>query len=70
MIKDALTLDVAANPDFSQVESDEPQVTINQRFEVQFPEKRPFFIENASYFKTPEELFFSRRIVDPSSVRG
>ena len=66
VIKDALTLDVAANPDFSQVESDEPQVTINQRFEVQFPEKRPFFIENSSYFKTPEELFFSRRIVDPS----
>jgi hypothetical protein len=65
VIKDALTLDVAANPDFSQVESDEPQVTINQRFEVQFPEKRPFFIENASYFKTREDLFFSRRIVDP-----
>jgi len=65
VVRDALTLDVALNPDFSQVESDEPQVTINQRFEVQFPEKRPFFIENASYFSTPEELFFSRRIVDP-----
>ncbi len=65
VIKDALTLDLAANPDFSQVESDEPQVTINQRFEVQFPEKRPFFIENASYFRTPETLFFSRRIADP-----
>lgn len=66
VIRDALTLDVAANPDFSQVESDEPQVTINQRFEVQFPEKRPFFIENAAYFTTPEQLFFSRRIADPS----
>ncbi|MGE5361943.1 MAG: DUF5916 domain-containing protein [Bacteroidales bacterium] len=65
VLKDALTLDFAANPDFSQVESDEPQVTINQRFEVQFPEKRPFFIENSSYFNTPEELFFSRRIIDP-----
>jgi hypothetical protein len=65
VIKDALTLDVALNPDFSQVESDEPQVTINQRFEVQFPEKRPFFIENSSYFNTQEELFFSRRIADP-----
>ena len=65
VIKDALTVDLALNPDFSQVESDEPQVTINQRFEVQFPEKRPFFIENASYFATEEELFFSRRIVDP-----
>ena len=53
------------NPDFSQVESDEPQVTINQRFEVFFPEKRPFFLENAGYFQTPVNLFFSRRIRDP-----
>jgi hypothetical protein len=65
VIQDALTLDLALNPDFSQVESDEPQVTINQRFEVQFPEKRPFFIENSSYFTTREDLFFSRRIADP-----
>jgi hypothetical protein len=65
VIKDAFTLDLTFNPDFSQVESDEPQVTINQRFEVFFPEKRPFFIENASYFATPIQLFFSRRIADP-----
>ena len=65
VIKDALTLDLTVNPDFSQVESDEPQVTINQRFEVFFEEKRPFFIENASYFETPANLFFSRRIADP-----
>jgi len=65
VIKDAVTLDVTVNPDFSQVESDEPQVTINQRFEVFFPEKRPFFIENANYFETPENLFHSRRIADP-----
>ncbi len=65
VIHDSLTLDVALNPDFSQVESDDPQVTVNQRFEVQFPEKRPFFLENNGYFVTPENLFFSRRIVDP-----
>jgi hypothetical protein len=65
VVKDAFTLDLTLNPDFSQVESDEPQVTINQRFEVFFPEKRPFFIENASYFETPINLFFSRRIADP-----
>jgi hypothetical protein len=65
VLKDALTLDVALNPDFSQVESDEPQVTINRRFEVYFPEKRPFFIENAGIFYTPITLFFSRRIADP-----
>jgi hypothetical protein len=65
IVKDALALDIAINPDFSQVESDEPQVTINQRYEVFFPEKRPFFMENAGYFKTPQQLFFSRRIADP-----
>jgi len=63
--RDALTFDVTLNPDFSQVESDDPQVTINQRFAVFFPEKRPFFIENAGFFQTPINLFFSRRIADP-----
>jgi hypothetical protein len=65
VLHDSLTLDVALNPDFSQVESDDPQVTVNQRFEVQFPEKRPFFLENNGFFTTQENLFFSRRIVDP-----
>jgi len=63
--KDALTFDVTLNPDFSQVESDDPQVTLNQRFAVFFPEKRPFFIENAGFFMTPVNLFFSRQIADP-----
>src|SRR5260370_13032514 len=65
VLRDSLALDVTVNPDFSQVESDDPQVTINQRYEVQFPEKRPFFIENSGYFATPINLFFTRRIVDP-----
>src|SRR5712671_4654579 len=63
--KDSLTFDLTLNPDFSQVESDDPQVTINQRFAVFFPEKRPFFIENAGFFMTPINLFFSRQIADP-----
>src|SRR5216684_4061424 len=63
--KDSLTFDLTLNPDFSQVESDDPQVTINQRFAVFFPEKRPFFIENAGFFMTTINLFFSRQIMDP-----
>ena len=66
VIHDATTLDVAVNPDFSQVEPDEPQVTVNQRFEKKVEEKRPFFLESAGYFVTPIELFFSRRIADPT----
>lgn len=67
VLNDALVLDLTANPDFSQVESDEPQVTVNQRFEVFFPERRPFFRENADVFETPTNLFFSRRIADPGA---
>jgi hypothetical protein len=65
VLKDKFVLDATINPDFSQVESDEPQVTVNQRFEVLFPEKRPFFLENSNYFTTPINLVFTRRIVDP-----
>jgi hypothetical protein len=65
VLHDNLVLDVTANPDFSQVESDEPQITVNQRFEVFFPERRPFFLENSDFFKTPVDLFFTRRIGDP-----
>ena len=65
VLKDNLTLDVTANPDFGQIESDEPQVTVNQRFEVFFPERRPFFLENSDYFQTPINLVFTRRIADP-----
>ncbi len=65
VLKDSLVLDVTLNPDFSQVESDQPQTTVNQRFEVFFPEKRPFFLENAGFFRTPINLLFTRRIADP-----
>ena len=65
VLGDAFTLDATLNPDFSQVESDDPQVTVNQRYRVYFPEKRPFFLDNASYFKTPVNLFFTRNVADP-----
>jgi hypothetical protein len=65
VLKDALVLDATINPDFGQVESDDPQVTVNQRFEVFFPEKRPFFQENSSYFDTLINLNFTRRIAEP-----
>lgn len=70
---DSVVLDTTINPDFAQVESDEPQNTINQRFEVYFPEKRPFFLENSNFFEAPlifvgtqGRMVFTRRIADPS----
>jgi hypothetical protein len=65
VLKDSLVLDATINPDFAQVESDDPQITVNQRFEVFFPEKRPFFLENSNFFATPVNLVFTRRIADP-----
>ncbi len=70
VIHDSLVFDATLNPDFSQVESDDPQNTVNQRFEVFFPEKRPFFLENANFFETlnfyqSTRLLFTRRIADP-----
>lgn len=61
----SLTLDATYNTDFAQVEVDDLQVNLD-RFNLFFPEKRPFFLENAGIFSvgTPREveLFFSRRI--------
>ncbi len=61
----SLTLDTTLNTDFAQVEVDETQINLT-RFDVFFPEKRPFFLENSGTFDfgTPREteIFFSRRI--------
>ena len=46
-----LTADFTLNPDFSQIESDRPQVEVNQRFALFFPELRPFFLEGAEIFQ-------------------
>ena len=49
-IRPNLTLDATVNTDFAQVEADEEQVNLT-RFDLFFPEKRPFFLENASTFQ-------------------
>ncbi len=67
VFRDHFTLDLTANPDFSQVESEDPQITVNQRYAVYFPEKRPFFLENEDFFRTPMNLMFTRNIGDPSA---
>lgn len=64
-ITPSLVLDATYNTDFAQVEVDELQVNLD-RFSLFFPEKRPFFLENAGQFAVGNprevELFFSRRI--------
>jgi hypothetical protein len=60
-----LSLTGTVNPDFSQVEADVGQVTVNERFAVFFPEKRPFFLEGLEQFDTPNALIYTRRISAP-----
>ena len=63
-----LTADFTANPDFSQIESDLPQIEVNQRFPLFFPELRPFFLEGAEIFNIPApvNLVHTRTLVDPN----
>lgn len=62
-----LTADFTVNPDFSQIESDRPQVEVNRRFPLFFRELRPFFVEGAEIFSLPGPVTFvhTRTIVDP-----
>jgi hypothetical protein len=59
------TLNATVNPDFSQVEADAVQLELNTRFALQFPEKRPFFLEGADLYLTPLEAVFTRTVADP-----
>ena len=64
-ITPSLSLDLTVNTDFAQVEVDNEQVDLT-RFSLFFPEKRPFFLENAGRFAVGSnrsaQMFFSRRI--------
>ncbi len=60
-----LTLNGTANPDFSQVESDAQQFAFDPRQEIFFSEKRPFFLDGIEQFATPNQLIYTRRIIQP-----
>lgn len=62
-----LTADFTLNPDFSQIESDRPQIEVNQRFPLFFPELRPFFLEGQEIYEAPGpvNLLHTRTILDP-----
>ena len=53
------------NPDFSQVESDATQISVNSPFAIFYPEKRPFFLDGADLFTTQMRQFYSRMINNP-----
>lgn len=59
------TLQATLNPDFSQVEADVAQLSINNTFALFFDEQRPFFTENADYFSSNQNLVYTRNIGSP-----
>lgn len=61
-----LTLSATVNPDFSQVEADVKQLDINTQFTLEYPEKRPFFLEGIDFFSTQINGVHTRTLVDPS----
>jgi len=73
ILSTSMNLDLTLNPDFSQVEVDQQQTNLD-RFELFYPEKRQFFLENSDIFASlgTEEMrpFFSRRIGLDSPVLG
>lgn len=57
------SLDAVINPDFSQIESDADQISVNTTFALYFEEKRPFFLIGRELMQTP--MYYSRSINDP-----
>lgn len=65
-LSNALTVDGTLNPDFSQIESDIPQVSANTRFALSYPEKRAFFLEGVDLLTTPLRAVYTRSITAPA----
>lgn len=60
-----LTGEIAINPDFSQVESDAGVIDVNTTNAISYPEKRPFFLEGTSMFRTKLNVVYTRMLNDP-----
>ena len=60
-----MTINLAVNPDFSQVEADALKLDINEPFALSYEERRPFFYEGVDYFATNFSAVYTRTIRDP-----
>ena len=65
-LPDADTIvDATINPDFSQIEADTAQISVNERFALFYPEKRPFFLEHVDLLQSPIQAIYTRTITQP-----
>ncbi|HUV29687.1 MAG TPA: DUF5916 domain-containing protein [Acidobacteriota bacterium] len=60
-----VTVEATYNPDFSQVEADAGQISVNTTFALFYPERRPFFQEGSDLFRTVFNSFYTRTVNDP-----
>ena len=68
-----ITIEGVLNPDFSQIESDAAQISVNTTFALFYPERRPFFLEGSDLFRPGMQgffgpslqVFYSRTVNDP-----
>ncbi len=60
-----LILDGTFRPDFAEVESDATQLQYDPRQAIQYPEKRPFFLEGIDQFSVPNNIIYTRQISAP-----
>jgi hypothetical protein len=63
-----LTLNGTVNPDFSQVEADVAQLQFDPREALYYAEKRSFFLDGLDMFRSPTQLIYTRRLVDPAAA--
>ncbi len=61
----SMTMEGVVNPDFSQVESDAQQISVNSTFSLYYEEKRPFFLEGIELFRSGMSVFYTRLINNP-----
>ncbi len=61
-----ISLAATLNPDFSQVEADAARLDVNRRFALFFPERRPFFLEDADLFESFFDVVHTRTVADPT----
>jgi len=59
-----ITVDLTVNPDYAQIEADPERINLSD-IPIRFPEKRPFFMEGEELFRTPLDIFYTRKILQP-----
>ena len=57
-----MTVEATVNPDFSQIEADAAQISVNSTVSLMYPERRPFFQEGSDIFRTLFNSFYTRTI--------